>query len=190
MKIFCEAVAKNGIDISEDDIDQIFEVFNIASITSVSDTIVEKNTSNKSIRYEYKYDNEFKYYSINEGIEKKNEPNGWNKALIQGYKLFDKEEKVENFSKAMISILEQLYKIKPEEFIKIKDKPEEYGLKTLFLGVGKEIVSPGILKLGNEEVKIEQKTNYNKKVSDLRKIMKALGYNESELKLYVKLAIR
>lgn len=192
MKTFCEAVSEDGKDISEYDIERIFDVFNIASITSVSDIIVDKNKSSKSNRYDHEYDNEFKYYGINEGIEKINKPNGWNSAKIKGYKLFNDEQNVGSFSEAMISILEKLYKSRPEEFMKIKEKPEEYGLKTLFLGArkGGGIVSSGILKLGNEEVKIELKSNYNKKVSDLRKFMNALGYDESELKLCVSLARR
>ena len=190
MKIFCEAVSTKENDITLDDIQKMFEVFNITSITSIADITSEKNTSSRATRYEYQHEDQSKYYSIDDNIEKKNAPNGWNKAIIEGYKLFGEEVSVDSFSQAMRSVLEKLYERNPEKFKEVKDNPQRYGLTTLFLGVGKggEIVSKGQVKLGNEYIMIEQKTNYNKKVSDLRKIMQVLGLDKSELQFKVKLA--
>lgn len=191
MEKFYKAVSEDGEELNGDDFERVLEVLNIASITSVSNNLGRAN------RYGYNLDDKFVTYSIYSDVVEKNLPNKWVGAEINAY-IFDGEEvKINSFTEALISILKKLYQKDSRKFMDIYKNAEEYKLKTLFRGVGKDgILAPEKINLGGETIIIDKKTNNNKKVSDLRYMLEAFGYKKPDeleksiLKLSVKLAHR
>jgi len=182
MECFFKAIAENPEKINDKDYKRFYEVLNVASITSVSDIKI----TSRAIRYDYEWEEEYKYYSVSENIEKSNSPNGWNKAKINKFKFREKEVDVNQFTEAFIKIIELLYEEKCEKFKKVRENAKEYGLETLFLGHSGEFKSEKTVK--NTDIKIETKLNNNEKIKHLRTLIKALEFNENDLELYVKLA--
>lgn len=192
MKSFCNAMVNNSGKITEMEYETLISILKISGTTSSisTATFLNNGKSGKSVRYGNTFDENYSYHVLSEKLEKTNEPTGWNGCKIEGYKLFNEEYKTNNFSELLVRVLSVLYMKNTDKFREIYNNSEKYKLYGLFYGSrGKDgLVEPKLIP--NTEIRIESKNSYDAKVKFLRKILTAMGYNESDLCLNIKLAHR
>lgn len=126
------------------------------------------------------------YYKISDSIGTAGKDSGWGSAQLEAFRLFGQEVPVQTFSEMLLQVLAALYQRDSERFLSIQRNPADYRLASLFIGTGGSFKYPA--RLPGIDITVETKNNNHTKISFLRRMMTAMGYNPDDLELKVRLA--
>lgn len=192
MVAFAKAMQNEEGKITDLEFENLKGILKISIDTSGTHSSLHSNNGKigLGIRYSNEYDEQFSYHSISEEIEKTNAPAGWNGCKLNGYRLFDKEYETTNFADLVATVLSEMYVKNANKFKEIQENSDDFQLYALFYGSKKlgRLAAPK--KIPNTDYKFESKNSNDGKITLLRRMLVAMGYEASNLSVNVNLAHR
>lgn len=196
MRSFYKALASEEGKLTDEDLQSLQEILNFAAVTSADSepsagqVFTSNGVEGRGIRYKNVLDGEAAYHAIDEPIpyNQKSKMPGWNGSKLEAFHLFGEEREVHKYSDMVCQVLDILYAKNPERFKDIRENARQYRMAPLFYGNGGKIAVPH--EVGQTGILIEGKMSQQDKISNLRRILEAMGYAPAELKLKVRLAHR
>lgn len=192
MKSFRDALATTDGKLTQDDLKLLENILNFSATTTAetdaapSRPFASNGRTGKGIRYKTQHDKVATYYKISDSIGTAGKDSGWGSAQLEAFRLFGQEVTVQTFSEMLLQVLAALYQRDSERFLSIQRNPADYRLASLFIGTGGSFKYPA--QLPGINITVETKNNNHTKISFLRRMMTAMGYNPDDLELKVRLA--
>lgn len=194
MESFCSALTDESGELTSDGLNRLGRILNFSAVTAaeipLGNVVAANSATGKGIRYENELDPVASYHAIDEPIvfnHAKKLP-GWNNSVIESFSLFGQEEPVEKYGDLLCRVLTALYRRKPEVFMEVRKNAQSHRLATLFQGSKGSFKNPATLP--GTDIQVETYSSTHQKITDIRKLMEAMGFEPGELKLCVRLARR
>ena len=152
--------------------------------------VVANQAPGKGIRYLNQLEETANYHKIDEKIvyDSKKKLPGWNGCEVRGGSLFGESYEAAKFNELLCRTMSRLYQRDPERFLAVREDAKKYKLSSLFQGSGGSFHTPN--QLEGVDIQVETYSSNQQKVSELKRLMKAMNYDPGELKILARLAAR
>lgn len=186
--------SKDGSKLSTEELAAFRAVLDVSTITSSGNIVKEprptSGTGRGARRQDTVYQSAAKEFDISikmKDIKDMNDGIGLDKCKFVDFCMEgdEKPTAVKNGNELIQGILTRIYKMKPDEFEKLRKEPKERGLASFFYGTGNPptIKSEGYLQTGkDEDIVIELKNGAGRKIELINQIMRALDMDPASVK--------
>jgi len=195
MQSFYNALLNEKKELTDEELGRLGEILHVAATTAsespLKGTVVVANqATGKGIRYLNQLEETANYHKIDEKIvyDSKKKLPGWNGCEVRGGSLFGESYEAAKFNELLCRTMSRLYQRDPERFLAVREDAKKYKLSSLFQGSGGSFHTPN--QLEGVDIQVETYSSNQQKVSELKRLMKAMNYDPGELKILARLATR